>query len=208
VLTKVLTGGFLLLMVGAVVIGGISLFNGSLDAHAWQGGGRNERAIAARGADNQVAPDGQGRGRGSQGAGANARTDEAMPGGQSRGGGGQRTGSNARTGEVVSSGQGGGRGSQGGQGGQGTGAEGRTDKVGSDGSSGRGQGQGNSQSSRAEPQAEVADWQTIEGVVVETEELVIETADGQTVQVGLGQSQYRESQGFVLQVGDSVRVSG
>jgi hypothetical protein len=48
----------------------------------------------------------------------------------------------------------------------------------------------------------------IEGVVVETDELFIETADEETVQVGLGPSAYREAQGFVLQVGENVRVSG
>ena len=48
----------------------------------------------------------------------------------------------------------------------------------------------------------------IEGFVVETDELVVETADGQTVQVGLGPSQYREDQGFVLNLGTQVRVSG
>ena len=48
----------------------------------------------------------------------------------------------------------------------------------------------------------------IEGVVFETDELFIETADEGTVQVGLGPSAYREAQGFVLQVGENVRVSG
>jgi len=178
-LKNVLTGGFLLLMIGALVVGGISLLNPSDDAHAWQGRGRDESNVVARGADDQVVPGGQGGGRGGQGAGANDRTDEAVPGGQSRG-----------------------------LGGQGAGANDRTDGVAPGGGYGRGQGQGNSQPSCAEPQAEVTDWQTVEGVVVETTELVIETADAQTVQVGLGPSHYRESQGFVLQVGDRVRVSG
>ena len=178
-LKNVLTGGFLLLMIGALVVGGISLFDRSEDAHAWQGPGRDERNVVARGADDQVVPGDQGRGRGGQGHGANDRTDEAVPGGQGGGRGGQGGGANVRTDEVVPG-----------------------------GGYGRGQGQDNSQPSRAQPQAEVADWQTVEGVVVETTELVIETADGQTVQVGLGPSHYRESQGFVLQVGDRVRVSG
>jgi hypothetical protein len=50
--------------------------------------------------------------------------------------------------------------------------------------------------------------ETIEGVVVETDELVIETPDGKTVLVGLGPSTYRESLGFVLQTGENVRVAG
>ena len=155
-LKKVLVGGFLLIMIGALVVGGISLFNQSEEAHAWQGSGRDERNVVARGADNPVVPSDQGRGQGGQGRGAYSRTDEVVPGG----------------------------------------------------GDGRGQGQGSSQASHVEPQAEVADWQTVEGVVVETTELVIETADGQAVKVGLGPSQYRESQGFALQVGDTVRVSG
>jgi len=157
-LKKMLIGSFLLVMIGAVVVGGISLFNRSEDAHAWQGRGRNDRNVVAQGADQGD----QGRGRGSQEADVNA--------GQRRGQGSQEADANA--------------------------------------SQGRGQGQGNSQTSRAEPEAEIADWQTLEGTVVEMEELVIETADGQTVQVGLGPSHYRESQGFVLQVGDSVKISG
>ena len=50
--------------------------------------------------------------------------------------------------------------------------------------------------------------ETVEGIVVETDELVLETANGLTVQVGLGPSQYRASQGFVLNVNDAVRVTG
>jgi hypothetical protein len=48
----------------------------------------------------------------------------------------------------------------------------------------------------------------IEGLVLAMDELVIETSSGTTVQVGLGPSFYRESQGFVLEVGANVRVSG
>jgi hypothetical protein len=58
------------------------------------------------------------------------------------------------------------------------------------------------------PQGEAGVLEAVEGVVVETVELVVETADGQTVQVGLGPSNYRQGQGFVLNVGDHVRVSG
>jgi hypothetical protein len=98
---------------------------------------------------------------------------------------------------------------QNGQGrGRGDGGTGSDDRAAPNGVYGRGQGQGNARSLRPELQAETANWQTVEGVVVETTELVIETAGGQTVQVGLGPSHYRESQGFVLQIGDSVKVSG
>jgi hypothetical protein len=37
---------------------------------------------------------------------------------------------------------------------------------------------------------------------------VIETADGQQVQVGLGPSHYRDGLGFSLAVGEQLRVSG
>ena len=61
---------------------------------------------------------------------------------------------------------------------------------------GRGGGQGNPQRIRTEPQADAAAWQTVEGVVVETDGPVIEIAGRETVQVGLGPSDYRHSQGF------------
>lgn len=67
---------------------------------------------------------------------------------------------------------------------------------------GRGQGAGNEDPTTGTTQ------ETLEGVVVETTELVIETDSGVTVQVGLGPSHYRDSQGFVLSTGDNVRVSG
>jgi len=159
-LKKMLVGSFLLIMAGALVVGGISLFSRSQSAHAWQGRGQEDRGVIAQRASNQIVPGsqghGQGRGQGGREASTNTETSENTPG----------------------SGY------------------------------GLGQGQGNSQRSRTKPQVEVADWRTVEGVVVETTELVIETVDGQTVQVGLGPSHYRESQGFVLQVGDRVRVSG
>jgi hypothetical protein len=50
--------------------------------------------------------------------------------------------------------------------------------------------------------------ETVQGTVVETEELLIQTASGESVQVGLGPSFYRDSAGFALQAGESVRVSG
>lgn len=73
---------------------------------------------------------------------------------------------------------------------------------------GQGQELGRGQGSNTEPQAEHTDWQTVEGVVIETAELVIETGSNETVQIGLGPSAYRDAQGFVLAVGDQVRVSG
>jgi hypothetical protein len=59
-----------------------------------------------------------------------------------------------------------------------------------------------------EPQAEVEEWVTVEGTVLETAELVVETEAGEMIQVGLGPSHYREAQGFVLSEGDRARVSG
>jgi hypothetical protein len=88
------------------------------------------------------------------------------------------------------------------------GANPRADQTIPSGGYSRGQGRNNPQRSDADPGAQVAAWQTVEGTVIETTELVIETADGHTMQVGLGPSHYRESQGFALQVGDKVRVSG
>ena len=196
-LKKMLIGSFLVIMIGAIVVGGISLFSRSEDAHAWQGRGRDDQDVVAQGAEQG----GQGRGRGSQ----VIETD----GGQGRGRGSQQADANAGQGRGQGSQQADANAGQGrGQGGQGPGANAGTDEAVSGGGYGRGQGQGSSQPSRAEPQAETADWRTLEGTVVETEELVIETADGETVQIGLGPSHYRESQGFDLQVGDSVSVSG
>ena len=73
---------------------------------------------------------------------------------------------------------------------------------------GTGQGLGRGQGSNAVWQIEHSEWETVEGVVIETTELVIETHSDETVQVGLGPSAYREAQGFVLTVGDPVRISG
>jgi hypothetical protein len=185
-LKKILVGGFLLIMVGAVVAGAIALFTPSEDAHARQG--RGQGAIANQGTSAQLAGNGQGRGQGGRTATANrSASAQVAPGGQGRA-------------------QGEGRGL-----GAGGGAQAKADDVAPASGEGRGRGQGNPQRARTESQAEALDtqtWQTIEGTVLQTEELVIETADGQTVQVGLGPSHYRESQGFVLQTGEQVRVSG
>jgi hypothetical protein len=59
-----------------------------------------------------------------------------------------------------------------------------------------------------ELEAAPLELETLEGVVVETDELVIEAADGKTVQVGLGPSTYRASLDFALQPGENVRVAG
>lgn len=76
----------------------------------------------------------------------------------------------------------------------------------------QGRGAGAQGKQGAQPNAELAidaaDWETVAGTVVETVELVVETSDGQMVQIGLGPSHYRDSQGFAIQVGDQVQVSG
>ncbi len=69
-------------------------------------------------------------------------------------------------------------------------------------------GQGTGQWQNIQPYASHAEWQSISGTVIETVELVIETAGGERMQIGLGPSHYREAQGFVLKVGDQVNVSG
>ena len=59
-----------------------------------------------------------------------------------------------------------------------------------------------------EAAAPVEALETIQGTVLETVELVVDTGNGETVQVGLGPSQYREERGFFLNVGDQVVVTG
>lgn len=136
---KILVGGFLLLMAGAVVAGAFTLFaqRSGFDAHAGSNG---------------------------KGQGALAR--------------------------------------------QGTNERGGPRELTSQNSYGKGQGLGRRQGPSTEPQPENIEWQTIEGVVVETEEVVIATALNETVQVGMGPSHYRDAQGFVLAVGNRVQVSG
>jgi hypothetical protein len=89
--------------------------------------------------------------------------------------------------------------------GRGYGAQGNQDRG---GQGQAGQGQGGTANAAGEPQAEVEEWVTIEGTVMQTLELVVETGNGETVQVGLGPSHYRDAQGFVLNVGDQVRIDG
>jgi hypothetical protein len=91
---------------------------------------------------------------------------------------------------------------------QGIGERGGRLESGPQGDTGTGQELGREQRSRAEEQTEHAEWQTLEGVVVETQELVITTAHGETVQVGLGPSHYRDAQGFILAEGIKVSVQG
>jgi hypothetical protein len=71
-----------------------------------------------------------------------------------------------------------------------------------------GQSRGRELGLNAESSTEHSEWQSIEGTVVETTELVIETLSEQRIQVGLGPSHYREAQGFALNIGDQVRISG
>jgi len=153
-LTKILTGGFILIMIGAVVAGAIAVLRPSNEIHA---------NAEARGRNTEL------------GLGAQAETFSP---GQGQGAGGQRQGQ--------------------GQGqGQGSGRQQQQDLA-------QGQGWAESSASAAAPQ----ELETFEGLVVETNELVIETASGERIQVGLGPSAYREAQGFVLQGGENVRVTG
>jgi hypothetical protein len=93
---------------------------------------------------------------------------------------------------------------------RGSGAQGNQGRggQGQGGQSQGGQGQGGTANAAGEPQAELEEWVTVEGTVLQTLELVVETEGGETVQVGLGPSHYRDAQGFVLNVGDQVRISG
>jgi hypothetical protein len=195
VIQKIIVGVFLLGMVGAIVAGIVSLAWPSLEAHAGHGQGQGRQATLAQ----QAAPGGgQGQGRGGQGAGRGAGVDEAAPqGGLGRGQGSGGRGSGAGTSADAIAPQGGN------QRGQGGGQIAQANEA-----AGRGQGRQGAGTNAVAPLGEAADWETVEGTVVETAELVVETADGQIVQVGLGQSHYREGQGFALNVGDQVRVSG
>jgi hypothetical protein len=198
-LRNVLVGGFIVLMIGAVVAGGIALFVPEESAHAAERQAREGVAVARRG------PGGEGGQGGSQGGGRGSQEGNTPGGGFGQGGGrGSQEGStptggfgqSARTGDQE----------YGCDDYEGDAPEGSYGEGSPGGGYGRGQGQG--QGSGPEIQLDGADWQTIEGTVVETEDLVIEMAEGETVQVGLGPSQYREDQGFILNVDDTVRVSG
>ena len=159
---KILVGGFLLLMAGAVIVGAVNVFaqrEGADECAGSTGGARG--TIARQGTGNQT---GQG---GGQGRGREAQESDAPQ-------------NNYGKGQELGRGQG----------------------------LGTGQGLGRGQGSNAEPQPEHSDWETVEGVAIETAELVVQTRSNETVQVGLGPSHYRDAQGFVLSVGDSVQISG
>ena len=175
-LSKILTGGFILIMIGAIVAGAIAVFSPSEEAHASTRASELGTRLG-QGAQAGPSSEGQGQGRG-QGQGQ----DLGQSQGQGRGGQGQ--------GQDLSQSQ-----DQGQSRGQGRGQ-------------GLGQGQGQGSAASLEHEAVPQDLEIIEGTVVETDELVVKTTEGETVQVGLGPSTYREAQGFVLNTGDTVRVSG
>lgn len=156
-LTKIVAGGFLLIMLGAVVIGAITLFTDREAANAQHAGayGRGQDTVAGPNID----------GRGTQGAG------------QGQGWESRETDSQ----------------------------QGIVPETAPQNGYGRGQGLGRGQGAEA-PLAHAA--QEIEGVVIETTELFIETHSGETVHVGLGPSHYRDGQGFVLSIGDNIQVFG
>jgi hypothetical protein len=176
-LSKILTGGFILIMIGAVVAGAIAVFGSSQEGHAiaeTRNGVRLDQGNQAeglrggqgRGVEAQV--EGQGLGRG-QGYGQGLDLDDEQGQGQGLGQG-----------------------------------QGRGQSLGSGQGSIQRQGSGVGQETYASPQ----DLETVEGEVVALEDLVIETAQGESVLVGLGPSAYRESQNFAVEIGQTVRVAG
>ena len=161
-LSKILTGGFILIMVGAIVAGAIAVFSPAKEVHA---GAQSTAHQEQLGQTVQA---------------------ESLHEGQGQGPGGQNDGQGLGLGQSEDQGQGleHGRGQ------------------------GQGQGQGRGRQADTEHEAIPLELETVEGVVVETDELRVQTADGKIVQVGLGPSSYRDSQGFVLKVGEHVSVSG
>jgi hypothetical protein len=189
VVKKIVAGVFVAAMIAALVIGIMRLMNAP--AQAQGGSGRwvtDEDTTAWRGNGGRG---GQSAGQATASAAASAADEEAMASLQQASGQGRGYGAQGN--------QGGGGQGQGGQGqaGQGQGGQGQA-----------GQGQGGTANATGEPQAELEEWVTIEGTVLQTLELVVETEGGETVQVGLGPSHYRDAQGFVLNVDDRVRISG
>lgn len=189
---KILVGAFGLVVIAAVVLGVIELANRSEMAYAQHG--RNAVADVS----DDLLPRGNGGAgaerfvpRGNGGAGAQSTS--------SGGNGGAGRGRDRGTGYEPELGQGTGPGAQG--------------QFQGGGAQGRGQGTGTGQGTGGQGQLNLSEdvdivQETIEGTVVQVTELVIETVDGQQVQIGLGPSAYREGQGFVLEVGEQVRVSG
>ncbi|MBL7202128.1 MAG: hypothetical protein ISS56_18460 [Anaerolineae bacterium] len=220
-LRKALVGGLLLVMVGAVVAGVIALAGRSESVHAQQGLGQQGLGQQGRNATARAETALQGGQRGgwrqaadAEECGTDGCIEESAPGGGYGRGQGQGQESQASTAQGGGGGRGQGQGqesqvstAQGGGGGRGQGQS-RAGQVSAEQGGGSARGQGQALQSQPEPQADHSDWQTIQGTVLETSELVIETAEGQTLQVGLGPSHYREGQGFVLEVGETVRVSG
>ncbi len=223
---KILVGALLVAMVGALVFGFVRAFGVSAEAH---GGSANPASIArgqgGRGVgsgNEEHAPNAQGGGYG-RGQGQQERADtgnsdhasNAPGGGYGRGQSQQGQGPGTENSDRAPNAQSGGYGRGQGQQGQGSGTEnGDRAPNAQGGGYGRGQGQGSGQSQggqgslRQEPQAETADWQTVKGIVVETDELVIQLDSGEKLQIGLGPSHYRESQGFELSAGERVQVDG
>lgn len=181
---KIVAGVFVAAMIAALAIGIVRLMNAP--AQAQGGSGRwvtDEGATARRGNGGQGGPS---AGQAAASAAASATDEEAVAGLQQASGQGRGSGAQGNQGS-------GGRG----QGGQGQAGQGQA-----------GQGQGGTANATGEPQAELEEWVTIEGTVLQTLELVVEIDGGETVQVGLGPSHYRDAQGFVLNVDDQVRISG
>jgi hypothetical protein len=84
---------------------------------------------------------------------------------------------------------------------------GRGQAVGSINGTGAGGGVGTGYGNSAEP-IDAAAWQTITGIVTLADsELTVATDEGELL-IGMGQSWYREEAGFVVNVGDEVRVTG
>lgn len=80
---------------------------------------------------------------------------------------------------------------------------------------GGGYGQGNSGAATLPRNANTAvehavtEMETIQGVVISSDsEILVRTAEGEEVLVGLGQAWYREQAGFAVAVGDQVSVVG
>jgi len=175
-LKKIVAGGFVAVMIAAIVIGIVQLAAPAAEA---------------------------------QGRGAGRAVEEGSLPGWGNGGQGQGGGSRALAPDAGAA-----LGAQGAQGaqGQGRGYGARAEQTQAEQTLAEraqgSQGQGGSLNGTGEPQAEVEEWVTVEGTVLETAELVVETEAGETVQVGLGPSHYREAQGFVLSEGDQVRISG
>lgn len=185
-LKKILVGGLVLIMVGSVVAGAMALFAPSEEDCA-----RTETRAQGQGFGQGAQGDGQRRG--AEGSQAGARGE----------GQGQGIGRDQGQAQVQRQGFGRDQGQAQGQGQQDQGQQGQGQGQGQ-----QGQGQGSGRALDSETTAAPAEGDVIEGVVLETEDLVLETASGKKVQIGLGPGFYRESKGFVLQSGENVRVSG